>query len=66
MKAKVGDLVKFTETNEVWHLARGYGDIVVKRQRGVIFKKNKRYFFVLWEDGQLAAEEHEWVEPQRK
>ena len=63
MKAKVGDLVRFTDTNDAWHLAHGYNEMIENRRRGVIFRENRRYFFILWEDGELAAEEHEWVEP---
>ena len=53
---KVGDLVRWTDTNEVWHLLN-YDDIELTnhRQRGVIVDKNPKYFFVLWENGEYNA-----------
>jgi hypothetical protein len=51
---RVGDLVKWSNTNAVWHLLHS-NDLISVRQRGVIIDRNPRYFFVFWENGECVA-----------
>lgn len=55
---KVGDLVRWTEIEQVYHIACaiGFEDLVEVRQRGVILDKNPKYFFVFWENGDYRAQ----------
>ncbi len=53
---KVGDLVRWSETEGIWHTLHSWGaDLVDVRQRGLIYDKNPKYFFVLWENGEQNA-----------
>ena len=54
---KVGDLVRWTETELVYHSSIvGFEHLGEVRQHGLILDKNPRYFFVLWEDGEYLAQ----------
>ena len=55
---KVGDLVKWSDLEQVWQLyatSRGK-DLTESRQRGIIIDKNPRRFFVFWETGEVLAQ----------
>ena len=55
---KVGDLVRWSETNALWHilhLSPEENSLCDLRLRGIILDKNPKFFFVLWEDGALNA-----------
>ena len=57
-KMKIGDLVKWSEINALWHrihLHREDTDLCEVRQRGIILDENPKFFFVLWENGELNA-----------
>ena len=51
---KVGDMVKFSEINKIWYLARSLS--ADGREMGIIVDKNTRYFFVRWETGELHCQ----------
>ena len=55
-KMKIGDLVRWNETNEIWHMLN-YDTVglVDMRQRGIVIDRNPRYFFVFWENGECVA-----------
>ena len=55
---KVGDLVRWSEINALWHrihLHHAETDLCEVRQRGIILDENPKFFFVLWENGELNA-----------
>ena len=55
---KIGDLVRWSDTNECWHrihLCCGLEDLCGVRRRGIVLDKNPKFFFVLWENGELNA-----------
>jgi hypothetical protein len=55
---KIGDLVKWSATEEIYHLVNsiGHPGLAKVRQRGLVVDKNPKYFFVLWENGDLLAQ----------
>jgi len=53
---KIGDLVKWSNTNAVWHsLHCDPVELEAVRQRGIIIERNPKYFFVFWENGECVA-----------
>jgi hypothetical protein len=53
---KIGDLVRWSATNECWHLLNcTTAGLVDLRRRGIIINRNPRYFFVFWENGECVA-----------
>jgi hypothetical protein len=55
---KVGDLVKWSEASECWHLAHSLQvSLVDSRKRGIIVNQNPKYFFVFWENGETVCNE---------
>ena len=55
---KIGDLVKWSEVNECWHLARSLNTTLADvRKRGIIVNQNPKYFFVFWENGETVCNE---------
>ena len=55
---KVGDLVKWSLTEHLYHLA--FDDMIDKcrthRDRGIIIDKNPKRYFVYWESGEVLAQ----------
>lgn len=62
---KIGDLVKWTFSEEAYHLAfstPGAPEIKDDRRCGIIVDKNPKYFFVFWQNGDLMAQAVETIE----
>jgi hypothetical protein len=62
---KVGDLVKWTETEEVYHMLCGHPamkNLTGHRKCGIIIDKNPIYFFVRWENGDFLASKPSTIE----
>ena len=55
---KVGDLVKWTDVEQTYHLINSIGPehLLEVRQRGLILDKNPKYFFIFWENGDYLAQ----------
>jgi len=60
-KMKIGDLVRWSDINALWHvrhrihLHNEERDLCEVRQRGIVLDENPKFFFVLWENGELNA-----------
>ena len=58
-KMKIGDLVRWSETNALWHRIHLHHEDALDRCdvrcRGIILDENPKFFFVLWENGEFNA-----------
>ena len=62
---KVGDIVRWTEVEEIYHKFCGHPimeDLTVKRRCGIIVDNNGVNFFVRWENGDLRAQKPNTIE----
>ena len=55
---KIGDLVKWSEIEEIYHstVIEACSQLASVRKRGIIIDKNLKYFFVFWENGELVCQ----------
>ena len=62
---RVGDLVRWTEVEEVYHMACSHpamANLTGHRRRGIIIDKNPYVFFVYWENGDFVAQKPSAIE----
>lgn len=62
---KVGDLVRWTDIEECYHLAfRAFNipNLSKVRKRGIIINNNGENFFVYWENGDILAQKPDTIE----
>ena len=61
---KVGDLVRWTWLEEIYHVACGLQrlNLTDVRKRGIIIDKNPIYFFVHWENNDCRAQKPNTIE----
>ncbi len=62
---KIGDLVRWSEIEEVYHLAclaPGISDLTKVRKCGIIVDNNGINFFVHWQNGDLRAQKPNTIE----
>ena len=60
---KIGDIVRWTELEECYHLAFGYSkNLHLQRQSGIVIDRNPVHFFVLWQNGETLAQEPNTIE----
>ena len=63
---KVGDLVRWTGAEEVYHKFCGHPameDLTPHRKCGIIVDRNPYVFFVFWQDRELLAQKPNTIEP---
>ena len=54
---KVGDLVKWSFSEQCYHDAFEGGETLTEHRKcGIIVDKNPKYFFVFWVNGELKAQ----------
>tara|TARA_B100001094_G_C17894234_1_gene653216 strand:+ start:316 stop:525 length:210 start_codon:yes stop_codon:yes gene_type:complete len=62
---KIGDLVKWTEVEEVYHMFCAHPamkNLTEHRKCGIVIDKNPVYFFVRWENGEMIAQKPNTIE----
>ena len=62
---KIGDLVRWTEVEEVYHKFCTHPNVVDltnDRKCGIIVDRNPKYFFVFWQNKELLAQKPNTIE----
>ena len=60
---KIGDIVKWSEIEECYYHAFGRTiGLHLQRQSGIVIDKNPVHFFILWQNGEILAQNPNTIE----